>query len=287
MANQCYLTATNCSGTGPATVYLLQAVAKRLAAATFYFQNAGSCYSVDPRSAVANPPPSSAGPFAAPIGRIFTSCAACRAACSVTPTSAYFDCSSTGSQPVTVVGAAGATIYLGTSSNWIVLNGLGPNPGGVSTTITLGASGTGTFTVATSGALTGGTVPCPASDASVEVGTSSGGGECGTVAVSTLTGCPDLSVEFPTVSVGVQAGGGDCTLESGTFTLPSDGGSSWLGGSMLLFCRLSNGAFFWSYGYLDSETGGNVPFTGSPVGLTLPVYYVGVNPPTYCGIWRT
>lgn len=189
MANQCYLPATKCSGSGPTTVYVSQKVAMRAYPTAFYFPNNGSCYLVNPAGDVANPPPPSTATFVGAIPAHYPSCNTCAAGCSVTPNSAYFDCSGTGSQTINVTGGAGETVYLSTSSNWIVLNGAGPQAGGVSTTITLDASGAGSFTIATSGALNGGSVPCPAGPVSVNVSTSEGGGGCGVVQVSTSSTC--------------------------------------------------------------------------------------------------
>lgn len=188
----------------------------------------GSCYSIP---ANAQPQTPSGGSYATPggMGQNFSSCLDC---CGISPQFVYFDCTGNPSADVTVTGAPDSTAYLSWSSCYLVVNGIGPSAGGGSTTITIGSGGTGTFSVSTSAAVC--PIPCPGGPASVGVGTSPGGNQCGTFAV--YLGCAPCPATPATITAKItlpvaqwDSGGYGCQTVnqgSGSYTLhlPAGGG---------------------------------------------------------------
>lgn len=193
-----YVEATACSGSpGPSPIWVnTKAFTGPFKAAGGVFTSGGSCYALPAMPAAVAEPPAGSAYATPPIGEISGGCADC---CGVTPGVVYLDCTGTGTASFHLAGPAGSTLYLAWESCWLVVNGVGPSPGGGSTAIEVAASGA-TFTVATSAGVC--PAPCPGGSASITVGKKPGGDECGTVEIN--LGCPPCPSSPQTLSAAVS-----------------------------------------------------------------------------------
>ncbi len=208
-----------CSGTSPLWINRALLAGRSLGGGGSFTYD-GACYSIP---ANAQPQKPSGGGYASAgyIGETSPGCANC---CAVKPESVFFDCSGTGTATVNVSGPPDSTVYLSWSSCYLVVNGVGPNIAGGSTSITLGSSG-GTFTVGTSSSVC--PIPCPGGPAGVNVGTSPGGDQCGSVAIYTgCMPCPEtpttLTAKITLPVSTLDSGGYGChtiNQASGSYTL--------------------------------------------------------------------
>lgn len=300
-----FIGATLCPGsTGPSPLWVNKATLPGNFLGTGgSFAYDGACYSVP---ANAQPQPPSGGGYAN-AGYMGETSAGCVNCCAVKPATVYFDCSGTGTATINVSGPPNSIVYLSWSSCYLVVNGVGPNNSGGSTTITLGSSG-GTFTVGTSSSVCA--IPCPGGPADISVGTTQGGEECGTVDV--YTGCktpatpikglgvtltqpivgfpppPNTSGCSSTFSNACQ-GTGSLTM-TGTlgFQATPDGNPSWSGSISgdASYGPNSSGCYSVSMSQSVFVTCNEVPTACNPAGL---VWTITVGSPEagawYCSKW--
>lgn len=119
MANQCYLAATKCSGSGPTTVYVLQKMAMGAGRQSFYFQYNGSYYSVNPQGVPVDPPPPVTSIFVRGVTPTFSSCGPL---CTVYPLTLCMQPGDIGPVCFTIGGGsncAGTSYTLSTQSNLV------------------------------------------------------------------------------------------------------------------------------------------------------------------------
>ena len=177
-----FVQAARCSGSpGPSPLWVIsKAFTGPFKATGGTFIYGGSCYSLPANPALVANPPAGSTYAVPPVEEIGGGCSDC---CTVTPEGIAFACGTTPTSDITIAGPEGSTAYLSWDSCFLVVNGVGPAAGGGSSSVTLGATGA-TVTVGVASSVCA--ITCPG-EASIGVGTTAGGDECGTVAV--FIGC--------------------------------------------------------------------------------------------------
>lgn len=146
--NQCYLSATICSGgSGVSPIYVLKKAAQSVARQTFVFQYGGNCYTVNPGGPVVTPPPPATSTFVKTIGPLSDTCDICASGCTLTPPAISFCPGTAGSQTISGTtgvpnGAWSASVACSVSADVTVSPGSG----------TSDANGDFSFTVSYNGA---------------------------------------------------------------------------------------------------------------------------------------